>query len=315
MKRFRHISVFLILAICTVFEVYGQWDGQVSQYWRIKNYFNPSFAAESDTLQAAALYRHQWAGVDDAPRTTIVTADMPVMFLGRKHGVGLIFYNDKAGLFKTTLIGGQYVYKKRVKKNMLNVGVQLGLATIDFDASGIKIPEDLKPKYGELPAGGEGSRSLDSNLGISWIAPNYYAGVSLNHVLEPTFDIGANMKTYLGRIAYFTAGYNYKFKNPTYEFQPSVLVKADKVVIQYDITARIVYNKTFNGGISWRKDDGFVFLLGANIFGFDVGYSYDLSTSEISVNGKGSHELFLRYTLPMNFSKKVQTKHKSVRIL
>jgi hypothetical protein len=71
----------------------------------------------------------------------------------------------------------------------------------------------------------------------------------------------------------------------------------------------------FNGGISWRKGDGFVFLLGLNAFGFDAGYAYDLSTSAISKASKGTHEFFLRYIIPMKKNKTGQYRHKSIRIL
>ncbi len=101
----------------------------------------------------------------------------------------------------------------------------------------------------------------------------------------------------------------------SYELQPSVLIKADNTVVQYDATARLVYKRMFNGGVSWRKDDGWVFLLGINIFGIDAGYAYDLSTSEITVKSKGSHEFFVRYAMPIKLSKSGQTSHKSIRIL
>lgn len=313
--KFGYILLGLFTMFCFSLDLKAQWDGQVSQYWKVKTFFNPAFAAEKDSIQATLLHRQQWVGVENAPKTFILSADMPISFLGRKHGVGIIALNESAGLFKNTSVGGQYVYKKRWKKNLLNVGVQVGFLNIGFDASKIRIPDSQKEDGSEIAGTPAETRVIDGNIGVAWLAPKYYIGISSTHITQPSFELDDGTATSVSRIYYFTAGYNIRLHNPLYELQPSVLVKSDNVVIQYDLTARLVYNKFFNGGVSWRKDDGFVFLLGINILGVDAGYAYDLSTSEIALKSKGSHEFFVRYAMPIKLKKSGQTSHKSVRIL
>lgn len=310
--KFGYYLLALLISFCFSLDLKAQWDAQISQYWKVKTFFNPAFAAEKDSIQATLLHRQQWVGVDNAPKTFIVSADMPVNFMGRKHGVGVMAMSESIGLFKNTLIGAQYVYKKRWKKNILNVGVQLGFTSIGFDASQIDKAgqEDIE----DIGATDQ-TKVFDGNIGIAWVAPKYYIGISSTHITQPNFDIGDDITTYVARTYYFTAGYNLRLGKSAYEFQPSVLVKADNTVVQYDATARLVYNKMFNGGVSWRKDDGFVFLLGINIFGIDAGYAYDLSTSDIAIKSKGSHEFFVRYAMPIKLTKSGQSSHKSVRIL
>lgn len=310
--KFGYYLLALLISFCFSLDLKAQWDAQISQYWKVKTFFNPAFAAEKDSIQATLLHRQQWVGVDNAPKTFIVSADMPVNFLGRKHGVGILAMSESIGLFKNTSVGAQYVYKKRWKKNILNVGVQLGFTSIGFDAS--KIDKADQEDIEDIGATDQ-TKVFDGNIGVAWVAPNYYIGISSTHITQPSFDVGEDISTYIARTYYFTAGYNLRLGKSLYELQPSVLVKADNTVVQYDATARLVYNKMFNGGVSWRKDDGFVFLLGINIFGIDAGYAYDLSTSDIAVKSKGSHEFFIRYALPIKLSKNGQTSHKSVRIL
>lgn len=310
--KFGYYLLALLISFCFSFDLKAQWDAQISQYWKVKTFFNPAFAAEKDSIQATLLHRQQWVGVDNAPKTFIVSADMPVNFMGRKHGVGILAMSESIGLFKNTSVGAQYVYKKRWKKNILNVGVQLGFTSIGFDAS--RIDKADQEDIEDIGATDQ-TKVFDGNIGIAWVAPKYYIGISSTHITQPSFDVGEDISTYIARTYYFTAGYNLRLGKSLYELQPSVLVKADNTVVQYDATARLVYNKMFNGGISWRKDDGFVFLLGINIFGIDAGYAYDLSTSDIAVKSKGSHEFFVRYALPIKLSKNGQTSHKSVRIL
>lgn len=313
--RFGSLVLIILLGLGFSLTVQAQWDAQISQYWRTKTFFNPSFAGEKDSIQASVLHRMQWLGITHAPRTFVINADMPVQFLGQKHGVGVLVTTESIGLFKNMFVGGQYVFKKSWKKNTLNIGVQVGMLNIGFDASKIRIPEGMTDYDQDLPTAEAEGRTLDGAVGISWVTPKYYVGISSTHLLQPTFDLYDNAVADINRIYYFTAGYNLKFRRSKYEFQPSVLIKSDTKVTQYDVTARVVYNKVFNGGVTWRKDDGFVLLLGMNIYGFDVGYAYDLSTSEISKASSGSHEFVIRYTMPIRLNKKGQNSHKSVRIL
>lgn len=314
--RFLGLALFCILFFSISQRSYAQWDAQISQYWRTKTYFNPAFAGATDSIQVSALHRMQWVGIKNAPRVFIVSADMPINFLDRKHGVGILVSNDSRGLFKNTFAGGQYVFKKSWKKGTLNVGIQGGYMSIGFDASKIHIPED-QPEEDKptIPTTSADGKALDGSIGVAWTNPKYYVGLSSTHITQPKFELDDNTTININRLYYFTAGYNLKIRRSKYELQPSVLIKTDTHITQYDFTARVVYDKTFNGGITWRKDDGFILLLGVNILGFDVGYAYDLPTSEISNVSSGSHEFVLRYCLPVRFSKKRQYSHKSIRLL
>lgn len=307
------LIIVVLLITFGISNVYAQWDAQVSQYWRVKTYFNPSFVAAHDTIQASILHRQQWVGIENAPKSFIVTGDMPIKFLDRKHGVGIMVMTESIGLFKNIVVVGQYAYKKKWKNNIINLGIQLGAANMSFDAGKISIPQDQKEDL-DIPTTSSSSTKFDGGIGLSWINPKFYFGVSVTHLTKPSFDIGDKLTTYINRVYYFTGGYNLKIKNSKYELQPSFLVKTDAIVTQYEVTGRVVYNKMFNGGMSWRKDDGFIFLLGANVLGFEAGYAFDLSTSEIGKASNGTHEFFLRYTIPLK-QKKGTSKHKSIRLL
>lgn len=312
------ILLFSILFIFCAGSAFGQWDAQISQYWRIKNTYNPSFAGETNNLEATLLHRMQWLGVDNAPRTSFGMASMPLKFLGMQHGVGITLQRDKAGLFSNMYTMVQYTYKHRFGKNKyLNIGLQGGMVNVEFDANGIRIPDDnaiFDPSDPAIPIGAATGKSFDAGLGISWTTPQYYVGLSVTHLLEPSIDLGDDKRSFISRTYYLVGGYNIALSNPLIVLQPSALIKSDNVLTQVDVTARAEYNKMFNGGISWRKDDGFVFLLGVKYKIFDAGYSYDLSTSEISKASSGSHELFVKVSIPLH-QKKSGTSRKSIRIL
>jgi len=315
------MKVKYIILIITFFTLgsdaaYGQWDAQISQYWRIKNYYNPSAIGQTNMIESTLLHRQQWVGMTNAPATSLVSINMPVQFLGKEHGVGIIVMNDKVGEFSNTSTLGQYAYKFKFKKNRhLSIGIQAGMMSIDFDASKIRIPESdyHDPSDPAIPSAG-GDKKLDAGIGISWVTPSYYIGASVTHLWEPSFELYDNTSSSVARGYYVMGGYNIKLSNPLIELQPSAFFKSDAVTYQIDVTAKIEYNKMFSGGMSWRKDDGFVFLLGVKIKNIEAGYSYDLSTSEIAKVSNGSHELFLKYSIPLE-KKRSRSIGKSIRIL
>src|SRR5690554_1534243 len=130
-RRFLLIIPLLLLALSPV---RAQWDASFSQPWAVRGYLNPSFAGEKGAIRTAALYRYPWSGIEDAPQQFVITADMPVEFFGRRHGVGLVAYTETAGELRNSLMAAQYSFKKEVANGFLNIGLQAGMHDLNFDA-------------------------------------------------------------------------------------------------------------------------------------------------------------------------------------
>lgn len=305
---------FLLLIVLFPSIVHAQWDSNLSQYWNMKNYYNPSFIGEKDVLETSILHRRQWIGIERSPVTSIVSLNMPLDLFGKRHGIGALITNDKLGLFSNTNFMGQYTYKFKFKGDRyLNIGLQGGMFTLDFDAGKIYLPEEGDYDTSDIPSGGN-DKIIDAGLGISWITPKYYVGFSVNHLWEPSFEMDEDYRSYMPRTYYLVAGYNINLGSPLLQLQPSAFYRTDGIFHQIDLTARVNYKNLFNGGISWRKDDGFIFVLGVKIRNIEAGYAYDLSTSAIGKVSNGSHEIFLKYSIPLSKSK-ARGALKSIRIL
>ncbi len=104
-------------------------------------------------------------------------------------------------------------------------------------------------------------------------------------------------------------------KNTLFEVIPSVLVRSDFTFTNFEITGRVRYNKLFSAGIGYRHNDALSLMLGAEIKGVFIGYSYDYALSDIAKASSGSHEIFAGYSLKLDFSEKNRNKHKSIRIM
>ena len=342
--------LFLIVIILTgSSSLKAQFDTQLSNYWATISYYNPAYAGQSRNLEATLMNRIQWMGMENTntPRTTILTANMPYQLLGRIHGVGAVMYNDRSGLFSVTAYYGQYAWKKKMLKGDFSIGLQGGYITQSFDGAGV----DIKPPDGgndyhspddeAIPTTPVSGNSIDASFGIFYTKEKekWFAGLSVNHLLKPNIDLDENHIYEIPRSYYFVAGYNIQSNNPLLELRPTVLLttmemsslyldpdslterietntlKAMLRNSQVDVSVRLIYDKKFWGGLSYRYGDAIVLMLGGKFKEIEAGYAYDFPVSRIIKVSTGSHELFLRYNMELDLKKKGKYKHKSVRIL
>ena len=157
--------------------------------------------------------------------------------------------------------------------------------------------------------------SFDMSFGAWYTHPWFYAGISVSHLNEPSITFEDKYETYIGRSYYFIAGSNIPIKNTLYEVQPSMMVKSNLNITQYELSCRVKYNKLFWGGLSYRWKDACIFMIGAEYKNFIAGYAYDYPVSAIVKASSGSHEVFLGYSLKLDLSDKNKNKHKSIRIM
>ncbi len=284
-------------------------------------YYNPAYAGTSGDLHALALHRQQWLGIEGAPKSFFITGDMPLKLGKTNHGVGIVVFTESIGLFQNTHVAGQYAYKQKLLGGVLSIGLQIGIVNQAFDGEGVSFPtgssngEDYQQEDPAIPRTQVSGMGMDMNAGIYYTRKNLYAGIGVTHLTQPEIQLDEYAYTYIASAYNLTGGYNIQFRNPLYELQPSVFLKTDMQSFQADITARLVYNKMFNGGLSWRVNESVVVLLGAKFGSLQVGYAYDFPTTPILRGSSGSHELMVSYQFKLKKSKSGKNRHKSVRIL
>ena len=294
-----------------------------SQYQMAMGYYNPATAGRSGELDLSALYRLQWLGWTNAPKTFFATANMPFRFMKREHGVGVAVVSDQiSSLYQDLSAGLQYAYLKKIGKGTLRVGVQLGMVSRTAGGELVVTPDSTDTTGSSDPAIPNSKiekKVFDANLGLYYATDKLYVGAAVMHLLEPLIE-EENLHTYINRGYNFIAGYNIRLNNPLFVIQPSVFVQTDLNTYRADITARAVYGKKYSAGLSWRMNenrlaDAVVWLLGATFGKVEGGYAYDIPLSNIGRGTIGSHELFMKYKMQLNKPKTGKSKHKSVRLL
>lgn len=312
------LSVVGLWLICTG-AIRAQYDARFSQYFMSTGYYNPAYAGTSPDLNLLALSRLEWVGVHGAPKSVFVTADMPLKLGKTNHGVGMVVFVDGLGLFLNTHVAAQYAYKHKLFGGTLSIGLQVGLANQSFDGTKAYIPsteEHVKIEEDDaIPSTQVQGMMFDINAGIYYTHKHFYVGLASTHLTEPEMQLDENAYSYLGRAYNLIGGYNIRLRNPLYELQPSVFLLTDMKSFHTDITARLEYNKMFNGGIAWRVNESIGVLLGAKFGRFQFGYAFDFATTPLGRSSAGSHELMVKYSLKLQKTKTGKNRHKSVRIL
>jgi type IX secretion system PorP/SprF family membrane protein len=337
MKRFLFISLTVLLCFQ---ELKAQFDTQLTNYWAAVGYFNPAYAGQYGKLEATLLSRIQWLGITNAPRSTIISVNLPYQLLEKTHGLGAVMYNDRAGLFSVSMIAGQYAWKKKLLRGDFSIGLEVGYINQTFDGTKIEIPEDDYHEQTDeaLPTTQVTGKTIDATLGVFFSKKHWFAGLSVAHLLAPELDLNETNTYEIPRTYYFVNGYNIPLNNPLLELRPLLLVKTMEMSAVYldddsiskvetnalkamlrntqiDVSVRMYYDDRFWGGLTWRNGDAVGLMLGMKFKMIEAGYSYDFPLSVIRKETTGSHEVFLRYSMDLNFKKKNKDKHKSVRFL
>ncbi len=328
LKHKTHISTIIatmaLLLASLHFKAVAQIDAQLTQYWALPSYYNPSSIGNVDFIHITAGSKLQWLGIKHAPMNFFAMADMPFKFLNRRWGTGLMLQQENVGLFSTQTIAAQLAWKKKMLGGTLSVGVQVGLLNQTFKGDSIRVPEndDAHTSVDDaIPKGVVDGRALDVAAGVSFTHKWFWAAISATHVTAPTITLkaGENEEDLYqfdtGRFFYFMGGSNIPIKNTLFEIQPSVMVKTDLKFWQAEATARVRYNKFLSGGVSYRYKDAVSVMIGAEIKNFFVGYAFDYPISSINKATHGSHELILNYNVKLNMGEVNKNKHKSIRIM
>ena len=330
----------LLLFVGLTFAVgatFAQQDVQVSQ--NVFNQFpiNPAVAGSNDAICATLIGRQQWTGFEGKPETFIFNVNGsftdPIFRLNR-HGAGISIIRDKLGQESTLGLKASYAYRHPLGPNggFLSGGFSIGFVNKSF-SSDWRESDGTPNNDPSIPYGGASDTGFDLDFGLYYKIPGkLYFGISATHLTQSdlsktgeTLISGqeAEFKYGVARHYYIMAGYTQPVMSGQLDLKPNVLVKADGKTTAFDIGMLAEYKKKFWGGLAYRLNDAVVPMVGMNyqfsgkgISGgmLKVGYSYDVTTSDLRNHSSGSHEVMLRYCFKIVPVPKI-TRHRTVRSL
>lgn len=310
-----------LVAVLPLLGAMAQDDVAFTNHWKFQSFYNPAAAGRSEMLDVIGAYRMEMLGFENAGKTMLIQADVPMFFLPKaeRHGIGAGFLDDRIGLYSNKRIWIQYAYHHPFgKKNIVSIGIRPVLVSNSFRGSDVELGEGSSDEL--VPTTDVSGTAFDLDLGIRYDRKGlWYAGMAVTHLLSPKVNMGDD-KLYQMTTAmtyYMMGGYKLGFRQKAFSLQTDAIVRTDMKAWRADLSARMCYEgqkgKMF-AGVNYSPTISVALLLGFNFHGVNIGYSYEMYTGGIAAYN-GTHELHIGYQMEMNLSKKGKNRHQSVRWL
>ncbi len=276
-------------------QAWSQNDRLYSMFVFNKLQYNPAYAGSADALNVGAHYRHQWQGLDGAPKTITAFAHTPIM--GGRSGVGLSLVSDEIGIFNTTYAKIDYAYRIAFKNDTkLSLGINAQFDFTRFDWTKAELIDNIDSA---IPFGEPSGNALNVGAGIYYAGKNFYVGASVPNLMRNAITSSA----YAGfgqlkdlRAHYLMAGVVFKI-NPKIHIKPSFLVSYVKnAPAEVDFNLSLLFLESFWIGASYRLDesaDAFIQFPLTQQLKLAVGVDYALT--ELNSFTKGSFEVMVEY--------------------
>lgn len=322
----KKIFTTLTVALAAITSVsFAQQDPQFTQFMHSKLIYNPGYAGTSEAICANVLYRQQWVNFPGAPKTGLLSFDMPIGQL--PIAIGLNVMSDQIGFDKTLFARLALSYNRHIGAGVLGIGIDGGILQKQFNGTwitpdGSGVYDANIPNYtsgtGTTTATNPNLNKLSYDVGFGAfysIANKMYVGISSTHLAAQDIKQSSEIKFALARHYYIVGGYTFNVgEGGKHGINPNVKVKSDAASTQLDLNLTYIYNQKFWLGVSYRMQDAIAPMVGYKFKGMKIGYSYDLTLSKIKGFSSGTHEVMLGYCFNVKKPKKV-TSYQNARFL
>lgn len=298
------ITIALILA--GIGGIRAQQLEQWTQFYMNEYMVNPAATGATEYFNAFALYRNQWVGIQDSPRTYYLSLQGPI--LKEKMGVGGTVFSDVVGHTRRTGFQAAYAYHIKVAES-LKLSFSLTAGTLQYAVDGGKIDMEQGGDIA-LSNGMMALWSLDFGSGVRFAGKNFHVGFYVPQIAglkAQFFEDYSDTENILARHYYLNAGYRYDF-NDEWGIEGNFLGRYVTPMDMFDIQVRGIYRDMVWLGASYRSpiiSDQLPSDVGMMVgYQFEnnltIGYSYDINVGKIGAATSGSHEIVLgiRFTKP-----------------
>jgi type IX secretion system PorP/SprF family membrane protein len=234
---------------------------------------------------------------------------MPFYFGGQsrvpRHGMGINLMGDQAGAGVLRKIDANFNYSFLISlgrdyDHNIRLGVSAGIQQASLDFFRLRFPDQFGPDGSQLPTQElfDGGNRIHEEIGAGFVYYNkiFYMGANVRHLTQPqqTFiNSNAPNAQLPMHFAAFTGlniplnaqkpngpsispAFMFRYQQPFTQIDLGLYANLDPIVI----------------GTWYRWDDAVIFLVGLQRGQFSVGYSYDLTVSDLTnAASGGAHEV------------------------
>lgn len=277
--------------------VRAQLDPMFTQYMFNTQLINPAYVGMWEKVGFFSLVRQNFAGIDNAPRTQLISFHSPIR--NEFVGAGINIINDNIGKETRLSIFGDYSFKVLLKRDLyLRLGLKFGFLNYSNKLGQYELYPDNQYDPAFL---GEISNKFMPNFGVGAFLYNDYFYISLSMPKLIQNDFAANVNNYSSMAEvqhiYLTGGYIFRLPG-SIRFKPSALFRYTiGLPLQFDIAATFNFKERFELGAMLRTDSSIGFIAQWIINKkMRVGYAVDIPITEIFSYQFGCHEVMVSYS-------------------
>jgi type IX secretion system PorP/SprF family membrane protein len=290
----------IIASLATLFiavEGFGQQLPMYGQYIFNSTIINPAQAGSSNCNQMGLLGRHQWVGIDGAPRTYSAYANFR---LPGNLGIAGGIYQDNIGRIKDLNIQGDIAYHLNLTSTWrFGVGLRAQISSTKVDLTNFQFVDPTDPWYGK----DFGSKLLfNTGVGFLFYDSRTFIGISAPKLLRNKFTDNITVGEFAREFHLFAYGGTTLDLSDLLLVTPSIMLKhAESSPLQVDFNFVFGYNQVIDFGGLIRSDlktglDAVGLLLGINLGGpLYFGYKYEYPMNDLNLVTTQVHEVSLRY--------------------
>lgn len=305
----------LVLAFCFSIGVSWAQDPAFTQFYGAPLYLNPAFAGSAKCPRGVINFKDHWPGVKSNYVTYAASYDQFVDILG--GGVGILLLHDRAGLgsITNTQASLQYSYQINLSRDVAaRLGLQGTFGQNAFDWQSFLFGDRIDSRYGFIYPTQENIESLktpknyfDASAGLLVYSSNMYGGFSAHHINRPEQNYIKTTDGYAYRLPMKITGHfgmviplgndpkmSNRYISPNIIYQSQGNFNYLNVGMYYGLD-NYVFGAWYRGGIGIGDNtimsDALTLLLGLQLPGFKVGYSYDITVNSLRGDTYGSHEV------------------------
>jgi type IX secretion system PorP/SprF family membrane protein len=258
---------------------------------------SPTYAGIGDHVKVRLNGLTQWVGIEDAPDTQSLAADVRI---GNRSGVGALFFNDKNG--NTRQYGARISFAHHLtidpyEDHFLSLGISYNFNQFRIDIGNFD-PTIPDPSVTNNRA----TTNHNFDVGVLYRFRSFYFSLNASNLLNKELDIFAISEPNRLRNYYVYTGYKWRrSKTSNFEVEPSVfyqLFESDgRSSTDFNLKLRWYdFEDYFWAGFSYRfLNDQFGDPLnlgpmaGMKKRSFYFAYSYQLVLNELSGFNTGTH--------------------------
>jgi type IX secretion system PorP/SprF family membrane protein len=293
--------------------LYAQ-DPGYSQFFANPLHLNPAYAGTTELPRMVMNYRNQWPQKGATYTTYAVSYDQ--LISKKNAGLGFQITRDQElnNVINNHTASLSYSYHVKLdEESFMTLGLQGGIALKQFNVNNLVFPSGIDQLSGEISeyvsAGYSDGKKLypDFAAGVVGQHSEFYWGVSAHHLNRPDESIMEGDQKGLVPVKWtINAGarmhrLHHGLLSRRFTLSPNVLYQQQGSFKQLNL-GMYMLEKSFLFGAWFRNNlnalpDAFIVMAGFAREKFQVGYSFDLTLSELSNYSYGSHEVSLTFFL------------------